>query len=184
MALINSKRSDVGLVFLLFLILTLYLFPMESAFAEEVEKPEKPEKAEKPEKLNASFFIGTWKCEAIDQAVNFKWEVDAILGGHWLSGRTTSRGVLQSIDVWKVENHGQPSLRRVFLSDGSFVESLSKRGWRNLKLRSQGLVKEKKRTIQTRETLRWIDEKTFEARMERMVDQKWTPQPKEVCTRL
>lgn len=172
MAFGKSINTDVRPVFFLFVALALNLLSMGADCAEEAER------------INAKFFIGTWKCEVLHQAVSFRWEVESILDGRWLSGRTSSHGVLQSIDIWKVENDGQPSLRRVFLSDGSSVESQSQRGWKKLKLRSHGLLKEKKRVIETRETLRWVDEKTFEAKMERKVEKKWIPHSTEVCSRL
>ncbi|MBL7670374.1 MAG: hypothetical protein JNM39_07795 [Bdellovibrionaceae bacterium] len=176
MVFLEPVRKDLGLVFFMLVALASSFLTMlltADAYGLEV-----------PEKINAKFFVGSWKCEAVDQAVNFRWEVELILDGQWLSGKTISRGVLQSVDIWKVESHGQPSLRRVFLADGSFVESSTKAGWKKLKLRSHGLLREKKRNIETRETLRWVDEKTFEAKTERKVEKKWIFHSKEICSKL
>jgi hypothetical protein len=172
MAFSFLSRRDLGLVFLIFFNLFLSLLLQRAAFAQDIGRPA------------ASFFVGNWKCEVSGQDVNFRWEVEAILEGRWLSGKTSVRGVLQSVDYWKVENNGQPSFRRVLLSDGSFVESSSRQGWQKLKLKSRGVVKEKKRAVETRETILWLDEKTFEAKLERKINQKWITQPKEICTRL
>ncbi len=132
---------------------------------------------------DAKFFVGQWNCEAVGKQQEFTWEAEIVLDGRWLSGKTKVKGILLSIDYWRVESNGQPSFRRLFLSDGSFVETTTKHGWRKNKLRMQGLLQEKKRVIETRETLFWKDENTLEASIEQRKGSAWKSRGKEICRR-
>lgn len=132
---------------------------------------------------DAKFFVGKWNCEAVGKDQEFTWEAEIVLDGRWLSGKTKLKGALLSIDYWRIESNGQPSLRRVFLSDGSIVETKTNLGWKKNRLRMQGSLQEKKRVIETRENLRWMDDDTFEASIEQKKGAKWKSRGKEICRR-
>jgi hypothetical protein len=130
----------------------------------------------------AQYFEGRWDCEVPDHHLNFQWEAHLTMEGHWLSGKTTKQGVLLSTDFWRIEKNGQPTIRRVFLADGSFVET-DTQGWRHKKIKATGQLFEKKSITEVRETIRFKTEDHFEAISEQKKNEIWTLRSKEICTR-
>lgn len=117
-------------------------------------------------KETAQFFQGHWSCEDSEHKQKFVWEAKSVMDGPWIAGQTTAQGSVQSMDFWKVNAQGQPILRKVFLNDGGLVEVQS-RGWRKNILKSTGTLKTLKSSFQIRETIKKIDEKTFESSWEK-----------------
>lgn len=130
--------------------------------------------------MNAEFFIGKWNCENDDHEQKFVWESKLIMDGQWLSGQTKAQGNMQSLDIWKLNKKGDFLWRKVFLNDGSYAEVKFLKKKKNV-VKTLGSLQTLKVSYKIKETLKIIDDNTFQSKWEKFVEGQWQAQGVENC---